>query len=147
MLDNVFYIHPKGKTVNRLIALTTLFGLFSAISLAYPAQRKFTVLLAVTPAYTDYNQEVESYLKRELRDLKDVTLVEKDGDFLISVVAAPLKHNGKVIGIALSYVLEDKRTEIIMHNVDIGGPEQLKHMCGRIIAMLDSTFLERYRRK
>jgi hypothetical protein len=131
--------------MNKLIKLAILVGVFLAVSLADAGQRKFTVLVTVVPAYTTFNEEVESYLKRELRGLSDVTIVEKNGDFFISVVAAPLKQNDQATGIALSYVFQ--HNDFILHNVDIGQRSNLKNMCERVVALFDSMFLERYRGK
>ena len=133
--------------MNRLITLVALVEIFRTVSLADAGQRNFTILVIVVPAYSVFNEEVESYLKRELRGLRDVALVEKKGNFLISVVAAPLEVDGKVTGVALSYVFQDMDTFMMLHNVDIGERGTLKNMCERIVAMFDSKFLEFYRGK
>ncbi len=131
--------------MNRLIALVAVVLIFFAVSTADAAQQKVTVTVYVVPAYKDFAMEVEGYLKRELRKLKDVTVVEKNGDFFISVVAAPIKNNDQVIGVALSYFFKYK--EFSMHNLDVGQLEMLKNMCERVVTVFDSAFLKRYREK
>ncbi len=111
---------------------------------------KFTVLLSVPSLYEkyefkQYEDEVKSYLKRELREIKDIRLVDKDGDFFISVVAAPLMTGGEVINIALSYVF--LRESIITHNVIVRDRNSLKSMCQIVVAHFDTHFLEPYRVK
>jgi hypothetical protein len=140
--------HKRGERMRRLFIFAVLTTCLF-ISPATAEQKKIKVFVSVPPAFTQYTEEVESYLKRELRDLKDVELVnervDKAGQFFISVIAAPISGDGISEGVALSYVLES--VDLIVHNVNIGQKKELKNMCQQVIAVFDSKFLESYRKK
>lgn len=110
-------------------------------------EKKFVVLLAVPSMFGRYEDETRSYLKRELREIKDIELVEKAPfDFFISVVPAPLDSSPgrEPFGIALSSFFEHGTTK--SHNVNIFEPSELKHMCQKIVAEFDNLYLEPLRK-
>jgi len=70
-------------------------------------ERSFRVKVVVS-AEEKISGKIESYIKRELRSLADVTIVEEETDYEISVVAIEDKlESGKIVGITLSVVILD----------------------------------------
>jgi hypothetical protein len=129
--------------MNKCILVSFLILLTIASTGTSAERMKFTVLLSVPPVFGQYEDEVKSYLKRELREIKDIKLVDKGGDFFISVVAAPIMINDSVTSIALSYVFQ--RESITLHNVIVRDTNSLKSMCQTVVANFDTHFLEPYR--
>jgi hypothetical protein len=117
---------------------------------AEASNNKFKVLLTVVPSSeAGLDSEAKSYTGRELRELQDVEIVEKDPGtdyYLISILPVTLKlTNGVTSGILLSYVIE--KNGLIEHNVLIGGPDSLKTLCEKVIAYFDANWLQPQRRR
>lgn len=118
--------------------------------------------------------EGTSYLSRELRSLPDVTIVEQDPDWLMSVVALEVKtKGGYTAGVAISIVIlkpyktaplkvvvgpltPDKEKLVDMATTDLysyqgqwlrtGASSELKELCQGIIADFDSKHLDKDRK-
>jgi|WetSurMetagenome_2_1015567.scaffolds.fasta_scaffold104266_2 hypothetical protein len=130
--------------MKHILKYFTIILVFLLVSPAIAEQPKFKVLVSVVPMYNYFN-EINSYVKREFRELKDVELVNKGSfDYFVSIVAIPIEQKGSVRGVAFSYVLE--HGDIVVHNVWIGGSNQLKEMCSRVVAEFDAKFLESKRK-
>ncbi len=117
---------------------------------AEASNKTFKVLFVVAPtSETELVSQAKSYIGRELRALQDVEMVEKDPSldhFFISIFPLSLKHSGGITsGIIVSYVFE--KNGVITHNVLIGGPDELKTLCEKIIAYFDTYWLEPQRKK
>jgi hypothetical protein len=135
-----------------ILVLTLVGALFLVlnVSIAEAASKKFKVLFVVVPtSEEDLVSQTKSYIARELRGLKDVELGGKDPGlegFFISIFPLSLKlSNGVTTGIAVSYVFE--KDERRAHNVLVGGPNDLKVLCEKVIAYFDTYWLEPERRK
>jgi hypothetical protein len=108
------------------------------------SSRKFKVLLVIPPtAERALASETKSYITRELRALQDVEQIDKDPTldyFLISIYPVSLNlSNGQRAGIAVSYVFD--REARIEHSVLVGGPNELKTLCEKIVAYFDTYWL------
>jgi hypothetical protein len=137
----------REQDMRRIIAIAVVLIILLPISTVAAKRQKFVVLVAVFPYNKEFDTEIESYLKREIRELPDVQIVDKSEDqdhFLLSVVAAPISRNGVLELFALSYFFQ--RDGISMHYIIIGKREDLKSMCQQVIAVFDSKFVEPYRR-
>jgi hypothetical protein len=115
---------------------------------------------------------VESYLKRELRSLRDVAVVD-DGHFKLSVIVVPIERTAGRSGYALSVAqitqfntnlltqftyklptnelteLNKRVSEFPIHEghgVRVCGTDDLRKTCEAIIADIDTGWLEDYRR-
>ena len=66
--------------------------------------------------------------------------------YFISIFPLSLKlTNGVTSGIVVSYVIEkDGRIE---HNVLVGGPDELKPLCEKVIAYFDTYWFQPQRKK
>ncbi len=130
-----------------------IFGLICTLVLTYNAEaanKTFRVLFTVVPtSETELVSQAKSYIGRELRALQDVEMIEKDRDldyFFISIFPLSLKlSSGITSGVVVSYVFE--KDGKIAHNVLIGGPNELKTLCEKIIAYFDTYWLEPERKK
>jgi hypothetical protein len=136
---------------------TLILALISILVLSLNAEasnKKIKVLFLIPPsADTALRSETKSYITRELREFKDVELYT-DNDkldniadyFLISIVPVELRlSNGVTSGYAVSYVID--KNDTMEHNVLIGGPNDLKVLCKKVIAYFDTYWLERERKK
>ena len=142
---SIMCVLARGNSSNVIIFGLVLVGLLFLPSSLFGQSKRFTVLITVPPVFGEFDDEAKSYLKRELRELADLSLVEKNADFFISVIPVPIKVGGRITGIAVSYVFE--KGDIILHNVKIGSPDSLKTMCQKVIAEFDTYFVETYRSK
>jgi len=118
--------------------------------------------------------EISSYIKRELRELGDVDIVDSKGpDYYIEVASVDAVSDGRVVGNVLSFVLlksfKDSITHIIletppgaanwywnfvaengypgyinMHQLVIG--TDLKKLCQEFVAEMDGTYFENSRK-
>jgi hypothetical protein len=130
-----------------------ILGLISSLVLIINAEASnmtFKVLFTVVPtSETELVSQAKSYIGRELRALQDVEMLGKDpslDSFFISICPLSLKlSNGITSGVAVSYVFE--KDGKIEHNVLIGGPNELKTLCEKIIAYFDTYWLEPQRKK
>jgi hypothetical protein len=135
------------KLKNLIIILISIFFLTHNVE---AAGKKFQVLLSVVPTSEKaLVSETKSYITRELRALHDVVLLNDDPEskaIFISIFPFSLKvSNGINTGVGISYVIEkDNLTE---HNVLIGGPNDLKTLCERVVAYFDTYWLEPKRNK
>jgi len=116
--------------------------------------------------------QVESYIKRELRSLQDVTLVDEGADFVLHVVAMEIfTTNGYKRGVVLSvlilssfnsqsisWILKDEYKELgasltkdlyrySEHSLRSGSNDQLRSLCVELIADFDSEKLEEIRKQ
>jgi hypothetical protein len=130
--------------------ILTLIVFACLISNAEASNKTFKVLFTVVPTSgTALVGETRSYIGRELRALQDVEMIEKDPGldyYFISIFPLSLKlTNGVTSGTIVSYVIEkDGRTE---HNVLVGGPDELKTLCEKVIAYFDTYWLQPQRKK
>jgi hypothetical protein len=113
-------------------------------------KKTFKVMFTVVPTpETELVSQAKSYIGRELRALQDVEMLEKDPSldcFFISICPLSLKlSSGTTASIIVSYVFE--KDGIIAHNVLVGGPNELKTLCEKIIAYFDTYWLEPRRKK
>jgi hypothetical protein len=139
----------KSQMKYRMI-LFVLISIFVLTSNVEASNKKFKVLFVIPPTVeTVLASETRSYIARELRELQDVEQVGKDPSmdhFFISIIPISLKlSNGLTGGLVISYVIEKK--EIIEHNVLLGGPNELKLLCQKVIAYFDTYWLEPQRKK
>ncbi len=127
---------------NKCVLLSFLFLLIITTCGTTAEHPKFTVHLYLPLVSERYKNEITSYFKRELREINDIRLVDKDGDFFISVVAKPIMIEGQDdgIGIAISYVFEYE--SLRLHNVISINENDLKSECQKIVAMFDTQFVE-----
>jgi hypothetical protein len=138
-----------GKMKHKSVILA-LISTIVLIVAAEGSNRTFKVLFVVVPtSETELVSQARSYIGRELRGLRDVEMVEKDPSlehFFISICPLSLKlSSGITSGVVVSYVFE--KDGIIHHNVLIGGPNELKTLCEKIIAYFDTYCLEPERKK
>jgi hypothetical protein len=133
------------------LAITLLFVLLLSFS-AFGQAKRYEVGISVSGS-TDSKSEVESFLKRELRSLGDVDIVET-GDFTIFVSAIKLQlKSGSYTGFSVSY----DATETISCNGKIyfdlvdsghqtGGKDDLRKIIESIIIDFDKIILEKKRK-
>ncbi len=104
---------------------------------------RFTVVLSV-PKQNEYTELTRSFITRELRELKDVALVDRAGQFVISVVPAPIQMSqgsgAKTVALALSFFFEDG--DWMFHDVFVGSSQDLRSLCEKIIARFDVAILQ-----
>lgn len=116
--------------------------------------------------------QVESYIKRELRSLQDVTLVDEGADWELSIVAMEVStKSGYKSGVILSVVilspfnnqmlsgmLQEKYKEFVTnltkglywypgHWLRIDSNDQLRSLCVELVADFDSKKLEESRKQ
>ena len=111
---------------------------------------------------------VDSYIKRELRSLGDVAIVEKYGDWELDILAMEsITKGGNKSGIVVSVAILEKprgsiwdlipskskdedplRPDIYItdHWLRMGPQEALKSICEKIVADFDSMHLEPFRK-
>ncbi len=157
----------------------TLFITFLATCALY-AQDKLpvhkwttTVSVVLEGDDEDTNRKIDSYIKRELRSLNDVTIAEQNGDYIIDVLAIKLTNNRQVMtGYAVSFVLNERAitssnnlsfisdtnyaTVASMflssavfprdHQLRTCPPEELKQTCEELVTSMDSGTFETARR-
>lgn len=117
--------------------------LLVAASPASAQTPRFTVFLTI-PKQNEYTERTRSFLARDLRELKDVALVDRAGQFVVSVVPVPIQVSdgpgARTIALALSYFFEDG--DLIVHDVFVGGPQDLRALCEKVIARFDVGILQ-----
>ena len=131
---------PHGDAVAELVL--TVLSLSTAPATAQ--NPRFTVLLSV-PKQNEYTDLTRSFIARELRELKDVVLVDRAGQFWISVVPAPVQLSrgsdpARTVALALSFFIEDG--DWIFHDVFIGAPHDLRSLCEKVVARFDVVILQ-----
>jgi hypothetical protein len=127
---------------------TILFVLISFIVLTSHVEassKKFKVLFSIPPGVeTVLASETRSFIARELRELQNVEQIGKDpnmDNLFISIVPISLKlSNGLTGGLVMSYVI--MKNDRIEHNVLVGGPNELKVLCQKVIAYFDTYWLQ-----
>jgi hypothetical protein len=134
---------------NKSLILGLLGILLFAWNAVNAADSRFPVLVSI-PIKNELTDRVESIVTRELRELPDITLVDKSfhqkGRYLISIVAVPIKlPNGTTVGVALSYVFQ--ADHCVVHSVLTGSPDDLKDLCESLVSNFDTTFVEPNRAK
>jgi hypothetical protein len=155
--------------------LTILLLVLLAAAPAYPQSAlTYTPRVQVNVAAeekTDLKSRIESYLKRELRQLPGVTVVETAPDWIIRVVGIQTNNKAKsVTGYALSYVvlapfnnkflpdvLEAQLSEaqnrlaekylaslhsVLDQQLLVGPLDELKQTCEELVAEFDTEHLE-----
>jgi hypothetical protein len=156
-------------------SLKAVLALLIAGTLLYSgaAEPKIRVVVSVGSDSDSSKAEIESYVKRELRSIGDVEIVEKNANAELALVEVEINSGGSVIGYAISSVgtvkapLEyfrkalgdldkDRReallenfsaTEIVnMHSISYTPFRELKTYCSKIVASFDSGVLERIRK-
>lgn len=139
--------------MTRRALLILLFCSF-AVSVSAQTKPKFKPTFRIWVDVSGDNiSEAESYLKRELRSLGDVEIVDHFAipHFTIHAVILRTKNmSGRETGLAISWVteshlhkLEDKYTGILLdHQLWTTGTESLKRKCEEYIARFDSMALE-----
>lgn len=126
-----------------------LISIFILTSNAEASNKKFKILFTIPPTVERaLASETKNYISRELRSLHDVEQVDKDSGstyYFLSIFPVSLKlTNGQQTGIAISYVIE--KDESIEHIVLVGGPDELKSLCEKIVAHLDTYWLKSQRK-
>ena len=115
------------------------------VAVPAPAQTaRFTVLLSV-PKQNEYTELTRSFIARELRELKDVAVVDRAGQFVISVVPVPVQVSrgsapATTVALVVSFFIEDG--DWIVHDVVIGAPQDLRSLCEKIVARFDVGILQ-----
>ena len=131
--------------------ILVLIGILILTSNAEALDKKFKVLFIIPPTVDRVlASEVKSFISRELRSLHDVEQMNEKNPgsdyYLLSIFPASLNlTNGQKAGVAISYVIE--KDERIEHNVLVGGPDELKSLCEKIVAYLDTYWLNSQRKK
>ena len=103
---------------------------------------------------SEYARLTTSFLKREIRALGNVRLVEAPADYVISVVTAPLgieKNEVLKYMVSCVFLIGDansmRTTEatptagLIYHKVWLANPDELQALCQRAIANFDTIVL------
>ena len=152
-----------------LICIAVIIGVsISAKSRSEELRREFhaTVRLVVQGP-PDSESQMVSYLGRELRSLRDISVVEGSADFILSVMTLQVKtKGGTVTGYAASTSIKrpydnaylvtlvapqsreaaKNMTSSLFYEplqwLNIGGPNDLQRMCQDIIADFDGQVLE-----
>ncbi|WJW76086.1 hypothetical protein QVG61_03055 [Thiohalobacter sp. IOR34] len=153
------------------IILIILFG--NVARAAQGSANQFSAKVKVTVSADDnIKGQVESYIKRELRSLQDVTLVDEGADWELSILAMEVStKGGYTSGVILSVVilstfnnqmvsgmLQEKYKELGTnltkglylypdHWLRAGADDQLRSLCIKLIADFDSEKLEESRKQ
>lgn len=160
------------KSGFRLLTVTLCVVLVA--TLAHAQETNFRVLLTVS-APTGVKEEAESYLRRELRALRDVDLVETNSGYILRVgILETRSQSGIKTGYALSTSEASKPSintlvDILKHAHQLTGEggdllrtasqdleifrtqnlhvgADLKRLCERVVAEFDSDLLEESRK-
>jgi hypothetical protein len=139
---------------NQLLIL--LFSCWIAHAAAFPEARSITkpgsISVKVAGGRTDVAQQVRSYLERELRSLRTVSVEEAVAGrytfFELSVVVLELRteFGNTHTGYAISYVLEERilqeeKCYILNHGLRTCPREKLRQDCEELVASLDQNDL------
>lgn len=155
--------------------LTIAFSLYilSSLCLAQNSANKFSCRIAVeVEAKGQLQEQVSSYVNRELRGLGDVLLVEDKPTIRVKILAIKntSADSGQHLGYTLSLVVTrlldieslktiiagqvkkddfslienylDERYTLIEHYLTVGGPNSLKNLCEEIVTQLDVSAIE-----
>jgi hypothetical protein len=150
MLGFTFTQYTKRLSMAKSVPynlLRFILALFLTANASSALAEKPTVSLTVIPAFKEYVTPSTSYLKRELREISDITLVNKQADFHISVVVAPLhlEEDNEPRGVVVSYHFSNNYDGVIIHNVRISSVNNLKILCQQVITDFDVYYFEDYR--
>ena len=137
---------------------------------------RFSVELDVSSRDDTVETQIISYIARELRALRDVDIVVSNSpDYRIQILAVEsLNVAGSIIGYDLSIIITepldkqlisfisasqktdehkeivrlvlDGQQNILAHWIKVGGPDDLRELCNRIVADLDAKHLEPVRK-
>jgi hypothetical protein len=158
---------------NLMKTLLILLCCLTAISVE--AQNTVTTVDIDIFANKEIENKINSYIKRELRDLKDVRIVDEKGRYTLKITAMQLERSdGKPLGIAISYMFctnftfdifkqlkpykLDQKLEMDMSlydnqlcfktglNMVSGGSDDIKELCENIIIDFDAEHLESSRK-
>ena len=150
--------------------LILLTATFYAATVRAEDRPRYRVQVKVS-ASDNAKNEVTSFLKRELRKIGDIDLVETDPTMIISVVALAISNrSGVPTGYCLSVVVEkpvpyrqirdeyakafdpniiplmdtvfDNTTRLSSHFAGVCGPEELEFECKQVIANIDGSVFE-----
>ncbi len=128
----------------------------------------FSTKVCVMVGAEDYIRgKIDSYIKRELRSLSDVTLVDEGADWKLSILAMePSTRGGGKGGVVISWVIlkpfnnqwlstlfQDGYKELGLtltdglcreedHLLKVGPSEELRSMCEEMVADFDSDYIE-----
>jgi hypothetical protein len=156
-----------------ILAILVLFGVSATSVCAESDRKRFSATVNVSvSASDDIKGQVESYIKRELRSLQDVSLVDEGGEWQLSILAMEVStKGGHKSGVILSVVIltpfnnqlissmfeEEYRdfgtnfTEGLYlypeHGVRVGSNEELRSLCFELVADFDSKHLEKSRKQ
>lgn len=137
--------------MKRYLWIAALLCCLSSVCLAQ--SKKLRIDVSVTAQDVQAKKDALSYITRELRSLGDVEVVD-DGDYSISLIVIKTTtkanvHNGFVV----SYnFLQIQRCNgefgwlVLDHQLEIGGPDDLRAICESIIAEQDTTSLAKLRK-
>ena len=107
-----------------------------------------TVMVSVPPCAEETRRLTISFLKREVRQLGNVRLVDSDPDILIHVCPAALvASEERVVNYVVSYVFlpidraKYPKAPPLWHDLELGGRDDLQSLCQKVIAVFDTLFL------
>lgn len=155
-----------------LLAFIVMFLSFSGARAESGGGTQFSAKVQVSVSAEEaIRGQVESYVKRELRSLRDVTIVDEGADWELSILAMEVSTKGGYkSGVIISAVilrpfdnqmvsalLEEKYKETGAHLTEglyrypdhwlrTGSTDQLRSLCVEIVADFDSQHLEKSRK-
>lgn len=129
----------------------------SVTPFAQELSEKTFAVKVIIEADKNISSEIESYIKRELRSLGDVKIVEAEEDCALSIIVIDWQ-TGIAFSFAFLAVLRrdlypeikdtiEKENVYLLGNLGLrtGSPEDLRKICEGIVAEFDTEFLEKYR--
>ncbi|MBX3291643.1 MAG: hypothetical protein KF881_01990 [Acidobacteria bacterium] len=128
-------------------------------SLSIIGQTKYvtSVTIEVQSKDKELAQTIESYIKREIRSLKDVEIVDQDGFHKIQIIAMKDTNvSGKVTGYTISMVVTWRATCITLDKrrpcyvlddflIDTGPMNDLRAACEALVVKFDQRSVENLR--
>jgi len=162
------------KRIGFLLTTIILISLFGNVARAESGSaNQFHAKVQVSVSANDnIKGQVESYIKRELRSLQDVTLVDEGADWELSILAMEVStkggyKSGVIISVVIlspfnnqivSGMLQEKYKELGTnltkglywypdHWLRAGPVDQLRSLCVELIADFDSQQLEESRKQ
>jgi hypothetical protein len=143
----------------RILLLISVILLFSNFIFAQSDKTFAKVGILIDFESKEIRNELYSYLAREIRSLKDVSIVEKDADYIVSVTMIENRlQNNELVGYAMSVTIQKRRFCLslvknqknkIQYYLDLMDEflfvfpqEDLRNRASKVITLFDTRILE-----